>query len=615
MKYNRKYFFTILLFLIALLDLRSEVIKYEYRNNKQNLINGLQGDIPTTLQLPHVFGNGMVLQQNTEVAVWGWAKPDASITVVGSWGNSVNTTTNSDGKWLVKIATPKAISGQAPKYTLTIGDGLKSIVYSNVLVGEVWLLSGQSNMQIRHQPQAPNYQSDVDSSKYYPNIRFCFSDPDTSSVPKFDSKATASWQQCSPPFMTYFSAVGYFFGKELYDHPALNIPIGLIQTAIGSTSIQSWIRKEVFDTDSLLKNYYLSNDSVSRKIYANNPYQIPSICYNGAISPIIPYTIKGALWYQGETNVGSFSNLEYYKKALISLIQDWRKLMSNDFSFYSAEIAPYNYTSSQKKDLGGQAALFREAQIIITQLPKTGMVVTSDILLDSTEVYNIHPYNKKPIGHRFALLALAKDYGQNVQYLGPIYSSHTIDGSYVRISFMPESLGSGLTTNNGMSPKCFKLAGTDRKFYPALATIQGNEIILSTPNVPNPVTARYAFSNFPMTNLMNNEGIAANPFRTDTWSWGSYIDLPEISVPTAITINKNEINVPTIFYNPSTKKLTLSASEYSISRIEIMDSMGRILFNRNNACSIDLESLNNGIYFVKIYDIQRKISVRKFVKN
>jgi len=243
--------------------------------------------------------------------------------------------------------------------------------------------------------------------------------------------------------------------------------------------------------------------------------------------PIMPYALKGVIWYQGESNVG---NDEIYTRANMAMINDWRASWGIDFSFYAVQMTP-RFKSLTQKDLTVDRGFFREFQTNIMSSPKTGIVVTSDLLLNNEERIKSHPHNKKDVGKRLALWALAKDYAQPVQYLGPMYQSYSIEGDKVRISFKPESLGSGLTTKDGgVQVTNFRIAGSDKKcFYPAQAMIEGNTIVVSSPFVSSPASVRYAFTDGAITNLINKEGLPAYQFRTDTWNqWPTipYIDLP-----------------------------------------------------------------------------------------
>lgn len=475
--------------------------------------------------MPNIIGSNMVLQQNMKVPLWGWAKPGASIRIKASWGGLVKAKTNSAGKWMTKIQTPLAKPGQAPAYTLTIFGPENKIEFTNILIGEVWLCSGQSNMWFpmgyfdAGSPGVVNSASEIAEANY-PNIRLF-------TVPLGDATTPAvncggAWTSCNPTAVSIFSAVAYYFGRELYNNKAVNVPIGLINNSYGGTSVQAWMSDSLLRSDPAFKSKYIDANYSTLKVFMK-----PTLVYNAMLAPIIPYAIKGAIWYQGESNVG---NDAIYTKANIAMINDWRASWGIDFSFYAVQITPRFKTLTQK-DITTDRGFFREFQTNIMSAPKTGIVVTSDLLLNDEERINSHPHNKKDVGKRLALWAMAKDYAQPVQYLGPMYQSYTIEGDKVRITFKPKSLGSGLTTKDGGTQVTnFRIAGSDKKcFYPALAIIDGNSIVVSSPYVSSPASVRYAFTDGAITNLMNKEGLPAYQFRTDSWNqWPTipYMDLP-----------------------------------------------------------------------------------------
>jgi hypothetical protein len=298
------------------------------------------------------------------------------------------------------------------------------------------------------------------------------------------------------------------------------------------------------------------------------------------------------------------------------MLADWRKDMGNDFSFYAAQIAPYTYATSF---LSTRTGYFREAQNAITAMPKTGVIVTTDILGTSAELTEIHPWNKRTVGQRFAYLALAKDYGQNVQFLGPQYVSYKIEGSKIRITFDPASLGTGLTTKDGMSGKTFKIAASDKKFYPALAVLEGNEIVVSSTSVTAPVAVRYAFFDGAMTNLQNKNGIAAFPFRTDNWTSEVYVDAVEPSIPNATGVENLTVQNLTIYPNPVKNSLTLKFENTDIQNINFIDSTGKAVLTinnlRSNSGNIDVSYFAQGIYLLKYQQKNGVWGSSKFVKE
>ena len=469
---------------------------------------------PTSL-IPAIFGNNMVLQQNTDVPVWGWALAGSTVKVKPSWGNEVTTIVNKNGKWSLSVKTPIAISGQAPTYTLTISSINKTVTYTNILVGEVWVCGGQSNMTYQMNyvdatmKGVVSYPTEI-AAATYPNIRLFLVGKDSAESPL--QTCRGSWNACSPSSVKGFSGVGYYFGTQLYNAKGLNVPIGLIEDAISGSSIQCWMKQSVLESDATLKAKYIAP---ARKGLTTDPYRL----YNAMLAPIIPYAIKGFIWYQGESNAGDGS---IYTKANIAMLRDWRSDWGTTFSFYGTELTPrlWGYI----KDINYDRALFREYQAGISSEPKAGIVPTGDVLLDTSELQLTHPQNKKDIGNRLGLLALGTDYAQPIQYLGPMYLSNQIVGSTIVINFKTNTVGSGLKSKDGTSLKCFKMAGADKIFYPATAIISGNTIIVSCQKVSAPQAVRYAMTNGAMTNLMNNEGLNAYPFRTDNWATVTNID-------------------------------------------------------------------------------------------
>lgn len=483
------------------------------------------------VRLPAIISDNMVLQQKTEVPIWGWADAGEKVKVKGSWqwvGKS--TVANEQGKWQVKIKTPKA-SGPLE---LTI-KGENTIVLKNVLAGEVWVCSGQSNMAFSVR-RANNGEAAVASANLE-NIRLFVVKREKSQTPLSDCKG--NWKVCSPETVAGFSAVGYFFGRELHDE--LKVPVGLIGTYWGGTVVEAWTKQEALKTDpdcqAVLESYAESKKAQNnyelamkkweqasemakdankstpkkpRKPASVRPQNAPSALYNAMISPLIPYRIKGAIWYQGEANV----NRAYqYRKLFPAMIQNWRTdWQQGDFPFYYVQIAPFKYENDKSKNKPqGSAAELREAQLMTLSLANTGMAVTMDI----GNKTNIHPKNKLDVGKRLSLWALAKDYGRkDLVYSGPVYKSMQIDGNKIRLSF--DHIGSGLMAKDGPLSE-FTIAGTDKIFVPAQATIDGDTILVKSDLVKKPVEVRFAWENASVPNLFNKEGLPASSFRTDDW--------------------------------------------------------------------------------------------------
>ncbi len=449
-------------------------------------------------KLPSFFGDNMVLQQEQEVSIWGNDTSKTQITVTGSWGEEVNTKTNKNGEWRVKIATPKADN---KPYTLTI-KGSEKIVFNNVVLGEVWLCSGQSNMEmpIRGFPNSPiNGSNEAILNAKNKNIRLFHTGRKASLTPVDDVKG--QWTEATPKTVAYFSAVAYFFGKKL--NASLDVPIGLINSSWGGANAEAWT-----DVESLKQ---FDDIKIPNKI-GEAKQHTPTALYNGMIAPFIGYNIKGTIWYQGESNR---TRPEQYKKLLPAMIKGWRdKWNIGDFSFYSVQIAPFYYGT------GEFAPFIVESQIeILKTVENTGLATTTDI----GACKDIHPPEKKIIGNRLAYWALAIDYGfEAISYKGPIYESMEVfDKNRVRIHFekSDSSRDRGLTNKgNKYDVKGFEIAGADKKFYPANVVIgRNNSVVVWNENIANPVAVRYAFGNCIIGTLFNTQGIPAASFRTDNW--------------------------------------------------------------------------------------------------
>ena len=468
------------------------------------------------VSMPNVFGSNMVVQQNTNAPFWGWAAPNSTIEIEAGWGEEAKAIAGSDGKWKTTIKTPKAKPGKMPKYLVTVKGHDNTLYFEDVQIGEVWVCGGQSNMTFQMFYKDSGMQGVVDYEKEiaaakYPFIHLFTVAKAFPSVPATNFEG--SWKTCSPSSVKGFSAAAYYFGRQLFLNKAVNVPIGLILDAVSGSTIQAWIKMDTLLANADFKSRYVP----AKPKDANNT---PSGYYNGMIAPIIPFAIKGFLWYQGESNAGDG---KLYSKANIAMLRDWRKDWGYDFSFYAVQLTPRLWGVNPKDVVYGRA-MFREWQSKITTEPNTGIIVTSDLLINKEEVGITHTRNKKDIGIRLANWALAKNYKQPVQYLGPVYDSHTIIGNKIIIKYKPESIGSGLTTNDGVGEvKSFRLAGTDNVFYPAKAVIDGNTIVVTCDKVSTPISIRYAVSDGAMTNLMNKEGIAAYPFGTDNLDKVTYI--------------------------------------------------------------------------------------------
>ena len=439
--------------------------------------------------LPNVFSDNMVLQQNSEVAIWGWSKPSETVKIVVSWNSSdtIKVTANNATKWKTTI---KTIQAGGPYTIQIIGD--RGVELKNVMLGEVWLCSGQSNMEMNVDWGIFNGEEEAAKANY-PNIRIFNVPKIAADYPQQDCRG--SWTKCTLQTMRSTSSVGYFFAREL--QKKLNTPIGIIVSAWGGTPAEVWLDKNIIEKDSVMKK-----SATELKEYIWGPNK-PQVAFNGMISPIVPYKIAGVVWYQGEGNTETPSS---YDRLLSSLIGFWRTQFETNFPFYFVQIAPFSYNKNVN------AAIVREKQTQCLNLPKTGMVLVNDLVDD---VKDIHPKNKQDVGIRLAKMALSETYKQNVgAYKSPQYQSMRIEKGKVIVSFSDVLTGLKCT---GKTPERFLIAGEDQKFVSAKAEIKGNMVILSSKEVKNPVAVRFCFDNTSMPDIFSNEGFPLAPFRTDKW--------------------------------------------------------------------------------------------------
>ncbi len=451
---------------------------------------GLLGfEVSAAVRLPSVLGSHMVLQQKATVAIWGWANPAEKVRVVTGWENVVHEgVADSGGRWSIPVETP---AGGGP-YNVVVSSS-NVIVVEDVMVGEVWVCSGQSNMEWSGDQ---GLQQCLDEAPKATNskIRF-FSIPKTTSEHPQD-RCEGSWRVCSPEEMIHFSAVGYFYGKRL--QADLGVPVGLIGSNWGGTPAEVWTPQEVVENDPVLVEA-----SGRIKPYAWWPKD-PGRCFNAMIHPITRYRIAGVIWYQGESNV---EMADTYEKLFTGMIGGWRRAWGYEFPFYFVQIAPYAYGTPYT------GALLREAQTRSSAYPNTGMVVVSDLV---DNVKDIHPANKRDVAARLANLALAETYGRPVGgHRSPVCTRMDVEGSAIRIHF--EHAEDGLMARGG-APTDFLIAGEDREFVAATAVIDGNTVLVSSDQISHPVAVRFGFSNEAMPNLFSKGGLPVNLFRTDDWA-------------------------------------------------------------------------------------------------
>tara|TARA_R110002050_G_scaffold196426_2_gene331330 strand:- start:22296 stop:23669 length:1374 start_codon:yes stop_codon:yes gene_type:complete len=434
--------------------------------------------------LPAVFSDHMVLQQEDEVRFWGWADPNEELTISPSWTTeNYKTKATNHAFWELKIKTPKF----GGPFTITIR-GYNEIVLKDILIGEVWLCSGQSNMEMSANWGIDNGEDEVAQAST-PSIRF-FTVPKISAQTPQNNLA-ANWEICTPETMKKSSAIAYFFAKRIQEN-LKNVPIGLLVSAWGGTPAEIWIPEEVITRDSILTN-------AAKKLTAVEwgPTE-PARAYNAMIHPLKGYTIAGALWYQGESNVGS----SVYDKTLAALIKSWRELWNKNFPFYFVQIAPYNYGENH---FGG--VVIRDAQRkVINQVPNTEMVVISDV----SPTDDIHPKDKKSVGNRLANLALKKQYHIIDDLVeSPNFSNAVFKKNKVILSFKNAK---GLYLKDKQS--LFEVASDDQQFYPANMKLKNETIMVSSKKVKAPKYVRFAWNNTSISNLFNEADLPLSSFTT-----------------------------------------------------------------------------------------------------
>ena len=445
------------------------------------------------VKLPAILGDNMVLQQQSKIKLWGTAEEKSSLTVYTSWNHQlVKTQSDANGKWMVEVTTPKA----GGPYEITFDDGDKTIL-QNIYSGEVWLCSGQSNMEmpVKGFPCQPVLHSNeviANTDTRYP-IRLFTVKKEGSQVLRDD--VSGSWETHTPQNVANFSATAYFFGLQLYK--TLRIPIGLIQSCWGASNIETWMSEE------RLKSY--SSISTDNHRTDKKPTQkTPCLLYNAMLHPLKDYKIKGAIWYQGEANR---FDAPLYAKLLPDFVGQLRELFSDqELPFYYVQIAPFPYT----RDGMTNAVFLREAQLKCEKtIPHAGMVV----LMDLGEEHVIHPSHKIEVGERLAYWALSHDYGiKGITAESPRYVAKRVQDNKLILSF--ERVGNGLTAF-GKELKQFEVAGQDSVFYPADAHLSNNEVVVWSEKVKHPIAARYAFKNFVVGDLFNTAGLPVSSFRTD----------------------------------------------------------------------------------------------------
>lgn len=478
------------------------------------------------VKLPALFSDNMVLQRDKPVAVWGWADDGEQVTV--KFANHESVAQPKNGKWLLYL--PKLKAGGP--HTLTVR-GKNEIVRTNVLVGEVWICSGQSNMEWR-MSQSFEPAEDIRNSRNN-RIRLFTVPKLKANEPVEDVKA--SWVACEPSEVANFSAVAYYFGRDLQRE--LGVPVGLIHTSWGGSPAEVWMRDQVLAENPLYKAEILDPfadqqkafnaevekwekekaelEKEGKKISRGRPWGVwkPSELYNGMIAPLVPFAIRGAIWYQGESNAG---RAYQYRTLFPDMIANWRHdFGQGDFPFLLVQLAPWD--RNKKRDLAeitkepteSDWAELREAQLLSTQvLPNVGMAVITDV----GDKDDIHPAKKGPVGARLARAAKSIAYGGKGTHVGPVYEGMRVEGNKAILSF--RNVGRGLVAKDG-ELKGFAIAGKDRKFVWATAVIEEDKVVVSSPDVDHPVAVRFGWADYPVVNLFNKDGLPASPFRTDNF--------------------------------------------------------------------------------------------------
>jgi sialate O-acetylesterase len=457
--------------------------------------------------LPRVIGDNMVLQREQAVPVWGWAAPGEKV-IVEFAGQQKSAKTGKSGRWEVRLGALKT----SPVPAEMIIAGSNRVVLTNILVGEVWLCSGQSNMEkpVGEQPkQKPtvNYQEELAAGDNYPQIRFFKAERTMAATPAQD--VPGKWNVCSSNSLeaVKFSAVGYFFGREIQRE--LNVPVGLVESSWGGTRIEPWTPPVGFQAVPRLA------DLAKPVTTGTNKLTRPMVLYNGMIAPLAGFALRGALWYQGESNCMDAHDGLLYADKMKALIKGWRKVWGQGkFPFYYVQLAPFNYFTERDKPRVPNAESLPEiweAQTVALGTPNTGMAVITDLVGD---LKDIHPTRKKEVGQRLALMALARDYGRkNIVCSGPMFQRMKVRDGKAVLAF--SHTDGGLVSRDGGPLTWFTVAGAGGKFVPADAVIAGDKVVVSSAAVPEPKAVRLGWNELAQPNLFNGAGLPAGPFRTD----------------------------------------------------------------------------------------------------
>ncbi|MFT2010169.1 sialate O-acetylesterase [Pontibacter sp. 13R65] len=460
--------------------------------------------VSAAVRLPKVLGDNMVLQREKPLPIWGWASAGEQVTVTFA-GQQKTTQADAAGSW--KVVFPAMQANDKPQ-VMTIA-GSDTIQLTNLLIGEVWLCSGQSNMEYTMKLH-PKYakpakgidSAAVDMTKLHPGIRIfnvekVLSKPDVTST---------GWNECSGEALEAFSAIGFYFAKDIQRE--LNVPIGIISSSWGGSRIEPWTSAEAYKT---LPAFSAELQSEPFKVDEVEPGKN----YRSMIKPLAPFALRGVLWYQGESNCINHDGMRYADK-MQALIEGWRKEWGGDqLPFYSVLIAPYLYTKRKDRLPHTPETLpeFWEAQTQSLKIPNTAMAVVTDLVDD---LGDIHPSYKWEIGRRMALIALANDYQKNVVSQGPVFKEMKVKKRQAILSF---DHADGLKSRDGKTLSWFTIAGADGQFKPATAEIKGDKVVVYAAGVKKPAFVRFAWNEAAMPNLINKAGLPAVPFRTDALEW------------------------------------------------------------------------------------------------
>jgi sialate O-acetylesterase len=465
------------------------------------ILTGLQF-VEAKVKLPAIVSSNMVLQRNTTVKLWGWAEAGEQITIKTSWlKKTISFQADAEGNWSTDVKTTNSKEAQS----MSIKSNSSNIALENILFGEVWLCSGQSNMEMpmkgyAGQPIFGAAEAVVKSNN--PNLRlFSVTRTNGSKTPLKEVEKYSAWQQATPESVLKFSAVGYFYGKQLQE--ILDVPVGLILSSWGGSSVQAWMSSEVLST---FQKVDLTDLDISVK-----PNSIPTALFNSMLHPLIPYTIKGAIWYQGESNMEESGK---YKKLFPAMVQDWRNRFGiGDFPFYYVQIAPYTYKGNNPETNNKNSAFIREVQFkCLDTIKNSGIAITMDIGSENS----IHPPKKKEVADRLLYNALNHTYGfKSINFEGPVYDSMEAKDGGLLLKFKDEE--NGVYAHHELEG--FEIAGEDKIFHPAVAKIINRKNVLVTSNkVPTPVAVRYGWNNWVTGTLLNTNLLPASSFRTDNWS-------------------------------------------------------------------------------------------------